>query len=77
MRGSDLAVYWIGVLGSLALVLAFVTILISKDAEVIKGALIIAGIAGTAVGGLIGYIGGYHSGQKTGTDKVPEVPEVR
>jgi len=76
LRGSDLAIQWIGKLGSMALILAFATILTSKDPEVFKAALIIAGVAGTAVGGLIGYIGGYHAGQRAGKEELLGQPRA-
>ncbi len=61
MRGSDLGILGIVILGSLALFLAFITMLVNRDAEVIKGALVVAGVAGSAISGLTGFIAGAHS----------------
>jgi hypothetical protein len=76
LRGSDLGIVGIVILGSMALLLAFMTILISGDAEVVKAALSIGGVAAAAVSGLVGYIGGYHQGQREGAEKAPNKPRA-
>ena len=76
MRGSDLGIVWIGILCGLALLLAFATVLVNHDAEVVRAALVIGGIASTGVGGLVGYIGGYHAGKAEGANQVPDKPTV-
>jgi len=76
MRGSDLGIIGIILLGAMALVLAFATIVVSKDPEVIKAALGIAGVTAAAVSGLVGYIGVYHVGKNDGNNVAPEKPIV-
>jgi membrane protein DedA with SNARE-associated domain len=74
MRATDLAIQWIGAICCLALVLAIGALLVSREPEVIKASLVVAGVAGTGVGGLVGYIGGYHAARPDLTK--PEPPEI-
>ena len=72
MRGSDLGVLCIGILGGLALLLAFITMIVSNDAEVLKGALTVAGVAGSAISGLTGFIAGAHLNPKSEVQTTPD-----
>ncbi len=74
-HGSDLGIWGIIILGSLALALAIIVLLVSKDPEAIKAALVVAGVAGSAVSGLTGFIAGAHqTGQTPNTDAKPGTP---
>ena len=76
MAGSTLGVFGIIILGGLALVVGGVICLVSKDPDILKGALAIALIAGSAVSGLTGFIAGAHMGQNNAPDKVSEKPTI-
>ena len=78
MRGSDLGVLGIIIMGCLALILSILVLLISKDPEVIKAALVIAAISGSSVTTLGGFIGGYHMGKSDALSNpgLPTTPEV-
>jgi hypothetical protein len=80
---TKIAIHWIGVICSIALVVSLVTIIVNafstKDPNVITAALTVAAIGGTGVGVLGGFIGGYHMGKAAistdgGTPHVAEAP---
>jgi len=64
MKPTLTAITWIGIICALALILSLVGILAMiivpplKDPEAMKSLLTVAGIAGSGVIGLVGYIGG-------------------
>jgi hypothetical protein len=73
MRATDLAILGIIIMGCLALAGSLITIMVNgltvRDPDVFKSSLVIAAISGSAVSGLVGYIGGYHAG-KADTDTI-------
>ena len=78
MRATDLAIQWIGTLCALALLGSLAAMLVNaltvKDPEMYKGCLVVAAIATTGVGGLVGYIGGYHVGRNEAGQNPPTMP---
>jgi len=78
MTSTRLAIKWIGVICSLALVLSLVGILAMvmfpaiKDPDAMKGLLTIAAIASSGVIGLVGFL---HPSPAPGPN-VPKVPNI-
>ena len=74
------AIKWIGIICALALILSLVGILAMvivpplKDPEAMKSLLTVAGIAGSGVIGLVGYIGGSHAGN--GVEPINQAPDA-